>query len=462
MTDAATNRFAPSELSEPDVSDAIARIAARDPALAREAADAYESMTWGEGPGVLRQAAVQEWLWYIVPTKYITDEIGYMGQLARAAAALFDEIGLYGYGAICQSSETARVHAAFDRSDSEGITALRQAMQRSGIVPPDMADFAWSDLMGAQEAAARSAVEDTLERVISAGEARRGGPRLAGQPSAGRGRRPGLRPSGFCRVSRGEQRSSPNGSNSGSPLHNSGASSWERPGQRWRTGCCTPSSRRAAPQMRCARQCGCSRNRRRASLDRSRLPQTVVRSSGTARAALDLLHRAGTGRRGARPTTWCCSNSGNGFNKQARCASARARCTAPPPERTWLWITRRRGTGSRGISCRRAGMVSCARQRCCTWSTAQTRCCTTRCAPVWNRQPRTWAGQRRAAGNPSRPSIHDVSWALAGMFSVWRVCGLVTERDQWPNRRLVLTPTGVAAALTYLRHVGAGPRDSLW
>ena len=175
MTETARNRFETSSLCEQDVSDAIARIAARDPEVAREAGDVYESLTWGEGPGVLSQAGLQHWLWYVVPTKYITDEVGYMGQLAGAAAALLDELGLHAYAAICRSPETAAVHAAFDRSDSEGISALRKAMQRSGIDPPDLADFEWSSVMGPEEASARSAVQDALERVIAAGEFAVGG-----------------------------------------------------------------------------------------------------------------------------------------------------------------------------------------------------------------------------------------------------------------------------------------------
>ncbi len=169
VTSLPRNLVAPAALSPRDVDNALARIAARDPALARRAGDAFEGLTWGEGPGLLRQAGLQEWLWYVVPTKYITDEAGYMGRLAGGAAALFDELGLHRYAAICRSSETEAVHAAFDGRDSDGIAALNKAMQRSGIVPPDLADFEWSPVMGVAEAAARSAAEDALESALTAG-----------------------------------------------------------------------------------------------------------------------------------------------------------------------------------------------------------------------------------------------------------------------------------------------------
>ncbi|WP_423919016.1 hypothetical protein [Candidatus Poriferisodalis sp.] len=461
MTDAATNRFAPSELSEPDVSDAIARIAARDPELARGAADAYESMTWGEGPGVLRQAAVQEWLWYIVPTKYITDEIGYMGQLARAAAALFDEIGLYGYGAICQSSETARVHAAFDRSDSEGITALRQAMQRSGIVPPDVADFAWSDVMGAQEAAARSAVEDTLERAISAGEFVVGGR--------------GWRASQAQVVAAGLDADHP-----------------VLPGQSWRTAVITERLEQwvAAAQRR-SEQLGTAR-----AAVANRLLHSVEPPSGAADAL--------------RPAMWLLAQFGEEQALTAAGYLTQSFVRAVQHERPWSYsiepdrpprsetddvvlLELREWLQQAGALRKRKGTLH---------RTAAGADMAVDHSKAWGRLtrhlvPSGWDGfvcetallhlvdsademlhdalcarvesaaadmgwSATSGGEPHAPSIHDVSWALGGMFSVWRVCGLVTERDQWPNRRLVLTPTGVTAALTYLRHVGAGPRDSLW
>ena len=64
------------------------------------------------------------------------DEVGYVGRLAETAAVLFDELGLHGYAAICRSDETAKVHEAFDRSDAAGRSALRKAIERSGIDRP--------------------------------------------------------------------------------------------------------------------------------------------------------------------------------------------------------------------------------------------------------------------------------------------------------------------------------------
>ena len=170
MDELARNRCETSDLSEADVEAAIERIAARDAGTGREAGQVYQSLTWGEGPAVIRLAGVQEWLWYVLPTKYFTDEVGYMGRLAGAAAELFDELGLLAYAAVCRSEATVGVHDAFDRSDTAGRTAMRKAMEASGIEPPDTDDFAWGQVMGLDESSARCAVEDALEQAINKGE----------------------------------------------------------------------------------------------------------------------------------------------------------------------------------------------------------------------------------------------------------------------------------------------------
>lgn len=162
-------------MTEDDVEAALARIDARDPAVAREANHIYETLTWGEGPGMIDQAGVQDWLWYRLATKYLTDDPDHKRALAAAAAELFDELGLDRYAAICRSDTTATVHAAWDRSDSAGRTAMRKAMDRSGVLPPDTVNFAWRPVMGVEEAAAYSAVQRQLEAAIESGELVPGG-----------------------------------------------------------------------------------------------------------------------------------------------------------------------------------------------------------------------------------------------------------------------------------------------
>lgn len=176
MDDPAASAASGQSLTAADVERALDTITARDPERGRDARHIYDTLTWGEGPGVLSQAGVQDWLWYRLPTKYMTDEVGYKERLAGIAGELFDELGLDRYAAICRSDDTTRVHAAFDRSDgnSAGYTAMRRALEASGIEPPDIDGFAWSSVMGGEEAAARSSIEHALEAAIVDGRVRVG------------------------------------------------------------------------------------------------------------------------------------------------------------------------------------------------------------------------------------------------------------------------------------------------
>lgn len=169
------NRLPASDLTKGDVEAALARIHACDTEIARNARDVYDTLTWGEGPGQLRLSGLQEWLWYRLATKYMTDEPGYMTRLAATAAELFDELGLDRYAAVCRSDTTAQVHGAYATSDADGVAAMRTAASASGIDPPDLDDFAWGDVMGVEESMARSAAEDALERAIVGGELSPGG-----------------------------------------------------------------------------------------------------------------------------------------------------------------------------------------------------------------------------------------------------------------------------------------------
>lgn len=170
MVDPIRNQRPPSELTESDVAAALVRIEERSAVRRRDAGHVLETLTWGEGPAELTQHGLQDWLWYRLPTKYLTDEPGYVQQMAGVAAELFDELGLDWYAAICRSAATAQVHHAFDHSDEDGYSAMREAMEGSGIRPPDLSDFQWGDVMGIEEANARSAVESALEQAIADGD----------------------------------------------------------------------------------------------------------------------------------------------------------------------------------------------------------------------------------------------------------------------------------------------------
>src|SRR5262245_33723935 len=84
------NRRPTVDLDDEDVQGAIERLAGRDLDRGRDAQHVYDTLTWGERPTQIDQAGLQRWLWYELPTKYMTDEPGYMTRLAAVAAELFD------------------------------------------------------------------------------------------------------------------------------------------------------------------------------------------------------------------------------------------------------------------------------------------------------------------------------------------------------------------------------------
>ena len=467
MTSPARNRVQPTELDEPEVGEALRRLAARDTALAHRAKDAYEALTWGEGPGVLRQAGLQEWLWYVVPTKYITDEVGYMGRLADAAAALFDEVGLHGYAAICRSPVTAEVHAAFDRSSTEGRRTLRRAMEGSGIDPPDLSGFAWSSVMGPEEATARSVVSDGLERAIADGEL------VVGS----RGWR-SVQAVVAAAALDGDHR--------------------ELPGQSWRTAVIT-----------------------------ERLEQWVSaaehrsRALGAARAAVAnrLLHPIGAPDGAAdavAPLVWLLGRHGDeqpltqaGYLSPAFVRSLHAErpwpdrplpVQSPRSEADDIVLLRLREwlQDAGALRKRKSKLIRTAAGAKMAADPVEAWCVMTQ-----HLAPQGWdgfvaqtallhlldpslAGTGADAGVPYEgvlgfvvsvaadmgwatsgsgaqrdPTVADVSWALGDTRRLWETCGLAHFSGGWKDQRLSLSPIGVAAALSHLRHVAAGPRNSL-
>ena len=458
------NLVDPSELSQDDVVEALSFLAARDGELARSADDAFEMLTWGEGPGVLRQAGLQYWLWYVVPTKVITDEAGYMGRLANGIAALFDELGLHAYAAICRSSTTAEVHAAFDRGDADGRRVLGRAMERSGVRPPDLADFAWSDFMGGEEASANSAVEDALERAIAAGDVVVGGRGWRAAQAAA------------AEAALGDDHP-------------------ELPGQSWRTAVLTE---RLEQWVDAAQRRSLRLGSARATLA-NRLLHPIEPPSGAFAAVgplMWLLDRHGdeqpltqagylkpafvksleAGRRwdlklppgyqvrnesddivGLALREWLRHAGALRKRKSKLMRTTAGAAMAADPARAWSVLTRNlapRGWGGFVADTVLLQLLSTADRSARTASEDSVLEFVAEVAAEmgWST---SGEGQRRA------PSVGDVSWEFFDACRVWEVCGLVAFEGNYLDRRIELSEEGEGAALSYLRHVATGPRKSL-
>ena len=463
VTRPVVNLVDPADLTEEDVVEALARIAAQDAGLAHSADHAYEVLTWGEGPGVLRQAGLQFWLWYTVPTKYITDEAGYMSRLAQGAAALFDELGLHAYSAICRSSITAEVHAAYDRSGTEGQRVASRAIEKSGVSPSDLADFSWSDFMGGEESSAHSAVEDALERAIAARDLVVGGrgwrvAQAAVVESALDGDHPDL------------------------------------PGQSWRTAvlterleCWIGAAERQSNRLGSARAAVANRILHPAQppsgllaavapliwlLDRHGDEQPLTQAGYLTPSFVRSLQDERPGALKA-PLSREISKEGDDVallvlrewlqlagalrkrkSKLVRTSAGAAMAT--DPAQAWNALTRHLAPrGWEGFVAEAALLhLLDAANRDVEPSYDSVLAFVAAVAEDmgWTT---TEEGERRV------PSEIDVAWALFDSRRLWETCDLITAQRTWQDQRFALTEAGEAAALGYLRHTAAGPRTSL-
>jgi len=159
---------------DPVIAAAIAALAAEDTGVAEDAKAALEWLTAGEGIGVLTQERLQDFLWYQLPMKWLTDT-GHHRRVAAALARACDLLGLPRYAAICRSATTAGVLDAYERSDARGKAAFRKADLASGISPPDLPELEWGAMMGLEESRALSSTAGILELAVAAGDLAPGG-----------------------------------------------------------------------------------------------------------------------------------------------------------------------------------------------------------------------------------------------------------------------------------------------
>lgn len=461
MSPVIRNRRQPSDLTGGDVTAALDRIRERDAGMADEAGHVYETLTWGEGPQQLRRAGVQDWLWYRLATKYLTDEVGYMGRLAETAGVLFDELGLDAYAALCRDETTAGVHAAFERSNGDGYKAMRKAMDASGILPPDLDDFAWGGVMGFEEANARSAAEDALEAAIHDGDVVVGG-----------------------RGWRNRQREVAAGALDGDHPG--------QPGQTWRTAVITE---RLEDWVRTGSMRSERVGRRRADLA-NRLLHPIDPPAGVS----DLMA----------PVTWLLDRFGDeqaltqaGYLNRAFVVAVHDedpwddefRGARPPTSETDVPILHSlRGWLQAAGALRKRGKVLRRTERGASMATDPTAAWKvftgSISSPGWDRfvfddaatillsnhgslpQDDLYRGVAADAeelgwrlsddGVSKPPSVRDVRWTLGPSWRLVELFGFGTTTGEWKSRVMSLTPAGEATMLAMLRGSATGPKERPW
>jgi hypothetical protein len=157
------------QLTEADVQRAIAQLDADDPDTGQLAADAWMTLTAGEGPAMVSLSSLQNWAWWLLPKRSHGDDHAWWVETVAAAATLFDRLGATAYAEVCRSDTTAKVLAAWQQSRSKGLAATRRALAASPVEPVNLDDFSWGDTFGIWESDARDAVERALEEAIDNG-----------------------------------------------------------------------------------------------------------------------------------------------------------------------------------------------------------------------------------------------------------------------------------------------------
>jgi hypothetical protein len=134
---------------------------------------ARAAMEWmlpdGGGLAEVTQMKVQQFVWYFLPAKWLTNAAEHH-EIARSLGDLLSAAGLDRYAAICRDPLTHRVIDAYEVSSEVGRQALREALEGSGVEPPDSDVLSWGSVMGIDESQARDDVSTMLEAAIVKGD----------------------------------------------------------------------------------------------------------------------------------------------------------------------------------------------------------------------------------------------------------------------------------------------------
>jgi len=152
-----------------DVDTALDLLCGRDLASGRRVSEAWRGLSGGDAGYRASQFDVQRYLWLILPRMVRAGDPADWRPVAAAFAEFFDLTGEPRYAAICRGGWTERVLSA--AGDRERCAELAiNAMDDSGVLPPEELDIAWLPEPGPYEAAAFDAIARTLEAAIADGQ----------------------------------------------------------------------------------------------------------------------------------------------------------------------------------------------------------------------------------------------------------------------------------------------------
>ncbi|MEY9213744.1 hypothetical protein NI17_023180 [Thermobifida halotolerans] len=155
------------------VAVALANLARTDPAAARTAESALDTLIAGRRLESLTQRAVQEFCWHVLPVRFASEPSEWQF-VTDSLGSLFRLLDLQRYADICTSERTREVLRAYAVSHDNGMAAYERSMRSSGVTPPDLPELTWGTALGSAEIEAYRETSAALELAIAVGEVRPG------------------------------------------------------------------------------------------------------------------------------------------------------------------------------------------------------------------------------------------------------------------------------------------------
>jgi hypothetical protein len=148
-------------------------LASLDEESARRAAPAIDALLGSEDERMpveaLARLDVEDFLWAKLPTRWLTDDHDHH-EIAWALGDLFTALGVEKYAALCRDRRTHEILAAWHRDPDEGARLANEAIEASGLLPPDTPTLTFGEVMGTAELQTFMELSSVLERAIDAGE----------------------------------------------------------------------------------------------------------------------------------------------------------------------------------------------------------------------------------------------------------------------------------------------------
>ena len=160
--------------------DAVDRaLSSLDVETARHAEDAADRLFGPPGDRMpvemLTRLELQDFLWSKLPTRWLSPEPQHH-EIAWALGDLLELLGLPAYAALCRERRTHEILAAWNRDDTAGELAALEAVDASGVVPPDTPTLTFGDAMAGGELRVYLELSAAIEAAIDAGRITPGAP----------------------------------------------------------------------------------------------------------------------------------------------------------------------------------------------------------------------------------------------------------------------------------------------